>query len=77
MFQKGGSFDPYDPPLDPPLDGSNDITIATGNTSSTLTVTTVTMDDSGNYTCTVSNFLGTATDSSLLHIQGVWMCYIS
>ena len=19
MFQKGGSFDPYDPPLDPPL----------------------------------------------------------
>ena len=55
-------------------DGSNDITITTGNTSSTLTVTMVTTDDSGNYTCMAFNFLGSATASSLLHIQGMWIC---
>ena len=50
-------------------DGSNDITIATGDSSSTLTITTLTADDSGSYTCMVSNLLGTVTASSLLHVQ--------
>ena len=39
-------------------DRSNDITIATSDTSSTLNVTMVTADDSGSYTCVVSNLLG-------------------
>ena len=30
-----------------------------------------------NYTCMVSNFLGTTIDSSLLHVQGVWICKVS
>ena len=58
-------------------DGSNDITIAIGDTASSLTITMVTANDSGNYTCMVSNFLGSAIDSSLLHIQGVWKCKVS
>ena len=50
-------------------DGSNDITIATGDSSSTLTITTLTADDSGSYTCMVSNLLGTVTASSTLQVQ--------
>ena len=52
-------------------DGSNDIAIATGNTSSTLTVTTLMANETGNYTCMVSNLLGSVTASSLLQIPGV------
>ena len=52
-------------------DGSNDIAIATGDTSSTLTITTVMANETGNYTCMVSNLLGSATTSSLLQIPGV------
>ena len=52
-------------------DGSNDITIATDDTSSTLTVTTVMANETGNYTCMVSNILGSVTASSLLQIPGV------
>ena len=48
--------------------GSNDITIATGNSSSILTITTL-ADDSGSYTCMVSNLLGTVTASSTLQVQ--------
>ena len=50
-------------------DGSNDTTIATGDSSSTLTITTLTADDSGSYTCMVSNLLGTVTASSTLQVQ--------
>ena len=50
-------------------DGSNDITIATSNTSSTLTITTVAADDSGSYTCVVSNLLENSTASSTLLVQ--------
>ena len=50
-------------------DGSNDITIATGDSSSTLTITTLTADDSGSYTCMVSNLLGNDTASSTLQVQ--------
>ena len=50
-------------------DGSNDITIATGDSSGTLTITTLTADDSGSYTCMVSNLLGTVTASSALEVQ--------
>ena len=50
-------------------DGSNDITIATSDTSSTLNVTTVTVDDSGSYTCMVSNLLGSDMESSMLQVQ--------
>ena len=49
--------------------GSNNITIATSDTSSTLTVTTVTADDSGSYTCVVSNLLGSDMESSMLLVQ--------
>ena len=52
-------------------DGSNDITIATSNTSSTLTVATIMANETGNYTCMVSNLLGSVTASSLLQISGV------
>ena len=50
-------------------DSSNDITIATGNSSSMLTITTLTADDSGSYTCMVSNLLGAVTASSTLQVQ--------
>ena len=50
-------------------DGSNDITIATDDTSSTLTITTVAADDSGSYTCIVSNLLGGSTASSTLLVE--------
>ena len=51
-------------------DGSNDITIATDDTStSKLTITTVAADDSGSYTCMVSNLLGTSTVFSTLQVQ--------
>ena len=49
--------------------GSNDITIVTGDSSSTLTITTLTADDSGSYTCMVSNLLGSVTASSTLQVQ--------
>ena len=48
-------------------DGSTDITIATGDSSSTLTIITLTA--SGSYTCMVSNLLGTVTASSTLQVQ--------
>ena len=50
-------------------DGCNDITIATSNSSSTLTITTVTSNDSGNYTCEVFNLLGSDMESSMLQVQ--------
>ena len=50
-------------------DGSNDITIATSNSSSILTIITAAADDSGSYTCMVSNLLGSATASSTLQVQ--------
>ena len=50
-------------------DGSNDITIATIDTLSTLNVTMVTADDSGSYTCMVSNLLGSDMESSTLLVQ--------
>ena len=53
------------------VDGSNNITKATDNSSSTLTITIVTADNLGNYTCMVSNLLGSATSSSILQMQGV------
>ena len=53
------------------VDGSNNITIATDNSSSTLTITSVTADNFGNYTCVVSNLLGSVMASSLLQMQGV------
>ena len=49
--------------------GSGDITIATSDSSSTLTITTLAADDAGSYTCMVSNLLGTATASSALTVQ--------
>ena len=49
--------------------GSNDTTIATGDSSSTLTITTLTADDSGSYTCMASNLLGSVTASSTLQVQ--------
>ena len=52
-------------------DGSDDITMATDDTSSTLTVTTVMANETGNYICMVSNLLGSVTASSLLQIPGV------
>ena len=52
-------------------DGSNDITMATGNTSSTLTITMVATHDSGGYTCMVSNILGSDMQSSMLQVQCV------
>ena len=52
-------------------DGSNNITIATGSTSSTLIITMVTADDSGSYTCMVSNLLGSDVESSILQVQCV------
>ena len=50
-------------------DAPNDTNIATGDTSSTLTITTVTADDSGSYTCMVSNLLGSNMGSSMLLVQ--------
>ena len=50
-------------------DAPNDITIVTGDNSSILTITTLTADDSGSYTCMVSNLLGTVTASSILQVQ--------
>ena len=52
------------------VDGSNNITIATDNRSSTLTITIVTADKLGKYTCMVSNLMGSDT-ASLLQMQGV------
>ena len=52
-------------------DGSNNITIATGDTSSTLTITMVTADDSGSYICMVSNLLGNGVEFSMLLVQCV------
>ena len=49
--------------------GSGDITIATGNSSSTLTITTLAADDAGSYTCMVSNLLGNVAASSALTVQ--------
>ena len=49
---------------------SNDITIATGSTSSALNIATVMADETGNYTCMVSNLLGSVTAFSLLQIPG-------
>ena len=50
-------------------DDSNDITIATGDTSSTLTITTLTANHSGSYTCMVSNIVGNDMHSSMLQVQ--------
>ena len=50
-------------------DAPNDTSIATGDTSSTLTITMVTADDSGSYTCMVSNLLGSNMGSSMLLVQ--------
>ena len=50
-------------------DGSNGTTIATSDTSSLLTITMVTADDSGSYTCMVSNLLGSDMETSLLQVQ--------
>ena len=47
----------------------NDTSIATGDTSSTLTITMVTAEDSGSYTCMVSNLLGSNMESSMLLVQ--------
>ena len=52
------------------VDGSNNITIAADNHSSTLTITIVTADKLGKYTCMVSNLMGSDT-ASLLQMQGV------
>ena len=52
-------------------DAPNDTNIATGDTSSTLTITTVTAEDSGSYTCMVSNILGSDMGSSMLLVQCV------
>ena len=49
--------------------GFNDIIIATRNSSSTLTITTVTSNDSGSYTCMISNLLGSDMRSSMLQVQ--------
>ena len=50
--------------------GSDDITIATDDSSSTLTIITLTEDDSGVYTCMVFNLLGSSTATSVLQVQG-------
>jgi len=50
-------------------DGSDGITIATDYSSSTLTITTLTADDAGSYTCMVSNPLGIGMASSALQVQ--------
>ena len=50
-------------------DGSDNITIATDDSSSTLTITTVTEDDSGVYACMVSNLLESVTSTSILQVQ--------
>jgi len=50
-------------------DGSDGVTIATGNSSSTLMITTLTANDAGRYTCMVSNPLGTAMVSAALQVQ--------
>ena len=55
--------------------GSSDITIATDNTSSTLTITALMANKTGNYTCMAINLLGSITASTLLHIAG--MCNIA
>ena len=49
--------------------GSDDITIATDESSSTLTIITLTEDDSGVYTCMVSNLVGSGTATSVLQVQ--------
>ena len=52
-------------------DGSDDITIATDDSSSILTIITLTADDSGVYACIVSNLLGSVTSTSVLQVQCV------
>ena len=49
--------------------GSDDITIATDDSSSTLTIITLTEDDSGVYICMFSNLLGSGTATSVLQVQ--------
>ena len=53
------------------LTNDSDITIATDDSSSTLTIITLTEDDSGFYTCMVSNLLGNGTATSVLQVQCV------
>ena len=50
---------------------SDDITIATDDSSSTLTIITLTAEDSGDYACMVSNLLGVGTSTSVLQVQCV------
>ena len=52
-------------------DGSDDITIVTDDSSSTLTIITLTADNSGVYACMASNLLGSATSTSVLQVQCV------
>ena len=49
--------------------GSNNITVAIGDSSSTLTISTLAANDAGRYTCMVSNLLGTDMASSALLVQ--------
>ena len=50
-------------------DDFNDIAMVTDNNSSTLTITTLTANHSGSYTCMVSNLLGSDMDTSVLQVQ--------
>ena len=51
------------------IDGSDNVTIAISDTLSSLIVTMATANDSGNYTCMVSNLLGSDIESSMLQVQ--------
>ena len=51
--------------------GSSGITIATDNTLSTLTITAVMANKTGNYTCMAFNLFGSITASTLLQIAGM------
>ena len=58
------------------INGSNNVTIATGDNSTTLTITILTANDSGSYACVVSNLLGNAMASSTLTVQCERIIYI-